>query len=40
MNFALVDPFDLDLQDHQTIGFFNIPYRIFMHSIVKIHEEL
>ena len=40
MTFALVDPFDLDLQGHQTIGFFPIPYRVFIHSIVKIREEL
>ena len=40
MSFALVDPFDLDLQGHQTIGFFPIPYRIFMYSIVQIREEL
>ena len=40
MSFALDDPFDLDLQGHQTIGFFPIPYRIFMYSIVKICEEL
>ena len=40
MSFALVDPLDIDLQGHQTIGFFPIPYRIFMFIIVKIHEEL
>ena len=40
MSFALVDSFDLDLQGHQTKGFFPIPYRIFMYSMVKIREEL
>ena len=40
MSYALVDPFDLDLETHQTIGFFPIPYRIFMSRIVKVHEEL
>ena len=40
MSLALVDLFDLDLKGHQTMGFFPIPYRIFMYSIIKIHEEL
>ena len=40
MSFGLVEPFNLDLQGQQTIGFFPIPYGIFLHSIVKIHEEL
>ena len=34
MSFALIDPFHLDLQGHQTVGFFPIPYRNFMYSIV------
>ena len=36
MSFALIDLFDLevDLQGHQTIGFFPIPYRIFMYNII------
>ena len=40
MSFALIDTFDLDLQGHKTIGFFPIPYRIFMYNIVKNHDEL
>ena len=40
MSFALVDPFDLDLKGYQTIGFFPIPYGIFMYSIIEIREEL
>ena len=41
MSFALINPFDFDLQGHQTTGFFPIPYRIFtVYSIVKIRKEL
>ena len=40
MSFALVDPFDLDLQSHQTLGFFLVPWVTFGFSINRICEKL
>ena len=38
--FALIDPHDLDLQNHKTIGFFPVPSTIFIYSLIKFCEEL
>ena len=40
MSFALVDPFDFDLEDHKTIGFFLVTQVTFECSIVRITEKL
>ena len=40
MSFALVDPFDLDLEGHKTIGFFLVPCVTFGCSIIRITEKL
>ena len=40
MNFAPVDPFDLDLQGHKTIGFFLVLWVTFWCSIIRIYEKL
>ena len=40
MSFALVDPFDLDLEGHKTIGFLLVPWVTFGCSIVRITKKL
>ena len=40
MSFALVDPFDLDLEGHKTIGFFLVPWVTFGCDIVRITKKL
>ena len=40
MSFAFVDPFDLDLEGHKTIGFFLVPWVTFGFSIVRITKKL